>query len=507
MLSGKHLIDGQWLGEGAPFQATNPATGGFLPQTFHEADDGVVDAAVRTAEIAFQDYAGRSDGERAAFLRAIAQAVEARGEVITETAHQETGLPAARLNMERGRTVGQLRMFADLIESGAHLGIRMDPALPERQPLPRPEIRLMKRPLGPVGVFGASNFPLAFSVAGGDTASALAAGCPVVVKGHPAHPGTGELVAGAILAAIKATGMPAGVFSLLQGASHQVGQALVQHPLIQAVGFTGSQRAGRALFDLACARPRPIPLFAEMGSINPVFVLPRALVNRGDSIAQQWIASLTLGAGQFCTNPGVLFSLEGTALDDFLEAATKAVGGAAPQTMLTPAISGAYHNAVAAHRQRAGVTLRAGGDAADGCQGLPALFEVAARAWLEDSALHEEVFGPSAFVVRCEDHEQLLESARQLEGQLTTTLQLDQDDHELAGELLPILECKAGRLLCNGYPTGVEVCGAMMHGGPYPASTDARFTSVGTLAIERFLRPVAYQNFPAELLAAPLRDA
>ena len=507
MLSGKHLIDGQWQGEGATFQATNPATGAALPDTFCEADAATVDAAARAAEAAFADYAARDDAARGAFLRAIGEAIEARGEAITDIARQETGLPEARLNMERGRTVGQLRMFAELIESGGHRGVCMDPALPERQPLPRPDIRLMKRALGPVGVFGASNFPLAFSVAGGDTASALAAGCPVVVKGHPAHPGTGELVAGAILEAIQSCGMPAGVFALVQGSSHAVGQALVQHPLIQAVGFTGSQRAGRALYDLACARPQPIPLFAEMGSINPVFVLPRALVSRGESIASQWIASLTLGAGQFCTNPGVLFSLEGATLDDFLEAVSAAVGGASPQTMLTPGIAGAYHNAVSAHRGREGVLLRAGGDASEGCNGLPAVFEVAARAWLADPTLHEEVFGPAAFVVRCEDHAQLLETARQLEGQLTTTLQLEESDHELAGQLLPILERKAGRLLCNGYPTGVEVCGAMMHGGPYPASTDPRFTSVGTLAIERFLRPVAYQNFPAELLAAPLRDA
>jgi len=378
-----------------------------------------------------------------------------------------------------------------------------DAALPDRNPLPRPDLRVMQRPLGPVAVFGASNFPLAFSVAGGDTASALAAGCPVVVKGHEAHPGTSELVAEAILAAMAAQGVDPGAFSLVHGGTRETGQALVQHPLVRAVGFTGSLRGGRALFDLCASRPEPIPFFGELGSVNPMFLLPRALGARGAEIAAGWAGSLTMGAGQFCTNPGIAVAVEGPDAEAFAEAARAALAEIAPQTMLTEGIAEAY---------RAGQDRMAG---AEGVEGLlspawearmaaPALHRTTAAAWMADDALGEEVFGPLGLIVTVADAAEMKAVAEHLEGQLTCTLHMDGGDTETARDLLPVLERKAGRILANGFPTGVEVCDAMVHGGPYPASTNFGHTSVGTLAIRRWLRPVCYQNLPEALLPADL---
>ncbi|WEF24178.1 aldehyde dehydrogenase (NADP(+)) [Paracoccus sp. S3-43] len=496
---GKHLIAGEWLtGEGT-FRSA-PAHG--APHDFSSGTVDLVNRAAEAAEEAFADYAATSRDARALFLDAIADQIEARAEAITAIGTAETGLPEARLNGERGRTTGQLRLFADHIRKGDYLDRRHDPALPDRQPAPRPDLRLMQRPIGPVAVFGASNFPLAFSTAGGDTAAALAAGCPVVVKGHPAHPGTGEIVAEAIHAAIQATGMPAGVFSFIHGDSHAVGAALVQHPLIKAVGFTGSLRGGRALFDLCAARPEPIPFFGELGSINPGFVLSQALAARGAKIAEGWAGSLTMGAGQFCTNPGLIVMPKGVLADAFATAAGDALARTAPQAMLTDGIAEAYR---AGASRAAGVATPVFEGASEGRNALPALYKTTAEEFLRDHTLAEEVFGPLGVIVTVTGADQMLEVAQALEGQLTATLHLDDGDMDVARRLMPVLERKAGRILANGWPTGVEVADAMVHGGPYPASTNFGATSVGTMAIRRFLRPVSYQNIPEALLPEDLR--
>ena len=402
-----------------------------------------------------------------------------------------------------------MRLFAAHIRKGDYLDPRRDAALPDRKPLPRPDIRLLQRPVGPVAVFGASNFPLAFSTAGGDTASALAAGCPVVVKGHSAHPGTGEIVAQAVDAAVKACGIHPGVFSLIQGGKRDVGESLVQHPLITAVGFTGSLAGGRALFDLCARRPNPIPFFGELGSVNPMFLLPQALAARGAQIAAGWSGSLTQGAGQFCTNPGIAVVIDGPEAQAFIDAAKEAVGQVGAQTMLTAGIHGAYRSGVETMAATPGVQRVAEGQTASTLHNAAqaALFITDARTLMEQPALSSEVFGPASLVVRAKDADELIAVAEQLEGQLTATLHLEDADHPLARRLLPVLERRAGRLLVNGFPTGVEVCHAMVHGGPYPSTSNAMFTSVGASAIDRFLRPVCYQDLPDALLPEALQQA
>ena len=498
---GKHLIAGEWVAGTTTFRS-EPAHG-----PAHDFSQGTPDLVARAcvaAEEAFWDYGYSSRADRAAFLNAIADEIEARAEAITAIGCQETGLPEARLQGERGRTTGQLRLFAEHILKGDYLDRRHDAALPDRQPLPRPDLKMVQRPIGPVAVFGASNFPLAFSTAGGDTAAALAAGCPVVVKGHGAHPGTGEIVAEAIHAAIAKCAMPKGVFSLIQGGNREVGAALVQHPLIRAVGFTGSLGGGRALFDLCAQRPEPIPFFGELGSVNPMFVLPAALAARGPEIGQGWAGSLTMGAGQFCTNPGIAVVERGAAGDAFVAAATEALKAVGPQTMLTDGIATAYQNGKARFDGRNAVKpVLTNSDS--GREASPNLYETDAEAYLQDHALGEEVFGPLGLVVRVSGPEEMEALARGFEGQLTATLHMDEADSALARRLMPILERKAGRVLANGFPTGVEVCDAMVHGGPYPASTNFGATSVGTLSIRRFLRPVCYQNMPDALLPGDLR--
>ncbi|WP_118135591.1 aldehyde dehydrogenase (NADP(+)) [Oceanicella sp. SM1341] len=498
--TGRHLIAGDWVTSATTFDS-DPVSGPSAKISLASAAD--VDNAVQAAEEAFWTYGYTTREERAVFLEKIAEEIEARGAIITDIGTRESGLPAGRLEGERGRTTGQLRLFAAHIRKGDYLDIRHDKALPDRQPLPRPDIRLMQRPLGPVGVFGASNFPLAFSTAGGDTASALAAGCPVVVKGHPAHPGTGEIVAEAIDAAIRACGLPAGVFSLLQSNTREAGEALVQHPLITAVGFTGSLGGGRALYDLACARPNPIPFYGELGSVNPMFVLPEALAARGTEIASGWAGSLTMGVGQFCTNPGVAVLIDGAEADAFEKEAASALSSAEAQPMLVGGIADAYRRGRDTLSGHEGVRhpLCSSGE---GRRNAPDLLVTSGEAFLADTGLHAEVFGPLGLLVRAADEGEMLDIARSIEGQLTCTLQMDAGDAELAGDLLPVLERKAGRLLANGFPTGVEVCDAMMHGGPYPAAT-SHTTSVGTMAIRRFLRPVSYQNIPEGLLPADLQ--
>ncbi|WP_424980079.1 aldehyde dehydrogenase (NADP(+)) [Leisingera sp. S232] len=499
---GHHLIAGSWRAGETHFPSA-PASGPSHPFSVGRVSD--INAAVEAAEDAFASYGSANRAERAAFLSAIADEIEARAKEITAIGSQETGLPEARLQGERGRTTGQLRTFADHILTGDYLDRRFDAALPDRTPLPRPDLRMMQRPLGPVAVFGASNFPLAFSTAGGDTAAALAAGCPVVVKGHSAHPGTGEIVAEAILAAITKCGFHPGVFSLIQGDSHELGAALVQHPLIKAVGFTGSLAGGRALFDLCAARPEPIPFFGELGSVNPMFILAAALANRGAEIATGWAASLTMGAGQFCTNPGIAVLPAGAEAARFIDTATAALSQSAPQTMLTEGIAGAYRKG----QRRVAATTGVRALLTTSCDtrsAAPYLYMTDARTWLNNQILAEEVFGPLGLVITAQDDAEMLEIARALQGQLTCTLHLDDADTGQGQTLLPVLERKAGRVLANGFPTGVEVSDTMVHGGPYPASTNFGATSVGTLSIRRFLRPVCYQNIPKALLPEDLQE-
>jgi alpha-ketoglutaric semialdehyde dehydrogenase len=503
MLTGKHLIAGEWVSGPSQFNSS-PAIG--EPLSFSNGSAALVERAAQAAESAFSVYGYGARQDRADFLNEIAIQLDKLGDEITEVGHGESGLPVARLEGERGRTTGQLRLFAEHIVSGKYLDRRATRALPDRKPLPRPDLKLMMRPVGPVVVFGASNFPLAFSTAGGDTASALAAGCPVIVKGHPAHPGTGELVAQAILAAARNTGTHEGVFSLIQDSGHDVARSLVQHPLVKAVGFTGSLAAGRSLFDLCAARPDPIPFFGELGSINPGFVLPGALHDRGSEIAAQWAASLTLGVGQFCTNPGVVFLPSGDAGDRFVDHAVASLEEVDAQTMLTDGIADAYRASVDRLGAISDITILVGEKTGER-SARPYLIETTAEAWRAIPDLSEEVFGPLGIIVRTSDVNEYVDLAGSLDGQLTATLHIGGDDDELAATMLPVLERKAGRLLVNGFPTGVEVDDAMMHGGPYPASTIASATSVGTLAIRRFLRPVCYQGVPEHLLPSDLQEA
>ncbi|KZK88641.1 NADP-dependent fatty aldehyde dehydrogenase [Pseudovibrio sp. Ad46] len=496
MLTGCHLIAGEWVDNAQKFQSS-PFSG--PAKSYACGTSELVDRAVKAAEDAFMTFGWTTRAERAKFLRSVADEIDARGAEITEIGCAETGLPEMRLNGERGRTVGQLRLFADHIEKGEYLDLTHDEALPDRAPLPRSDLRLSQRPVGPIAVFGASNFPLAFSTAGGDTASALAAGCPVVVKGHEAHPGTAEIVAQAIDAAIKSCDMHPGVFSLVQGGSREVGTALVQHPLIKAVGFTGSLGGGRALFDLCASRPEPIPFFGELGSINPNFIYPNALANRGDAIAAGWAGSLCMGAGQFCTNPGVVLLVEGAETDAFIAKAQEALAAAGEQPMLTDGIAAAYRSGAEKIAGEVGVDELVG--TACATRGAkPYMFVTDAENWLANKELQEEVFGPLGIIVKLKNIEQMQDVARAIEGQLTCTIHIDAADHAEARKLMPLLERKAGRVLANGFPTGVEVCDAMVHGGPYPASTNFGATSVGTMAIRRFLRPVCYQDMPLELV-------
>lgn len=497
---GKHLIAGDWVAAEDTF-TSEPATG--KAHIFSAGTAQLVNTAAQGAEDAFESYGYSTRQDRATFLNTIADEIDARGDDITEIGTSETGLPATRLEGERGRTTGQLHLFADHILKDDHLDIRHAEALPDRAPLPRPELWTLQRPIGPVAVFGASNFPLAFSTAGGDTAAALAAGCPVVVKGHPAHPGTGEIIAEAIHAAIQKCNLHPGMFSLVQGSEKIVGETLVQNPLIKAVGFTGSLWGGRALFNLCAMRPEPIPFFGELGSINPMFLLPDALSTRGTEIGTGWAASLTMGAGQFCTNPGVAVMIDGPDTDACIQATKTALADSQPQTMLTSSIANAYGDGCNRIAATKGVreVLTTSCDTRDAS---PYLFETTGADWLANAELGEEVFGPLGLVVRVKNFNEMVSVAKTLTGQLTCTMHMNNGDTESARRLLPILERKAGRVLVNGFPTGVEVSDAMVHGGPYPASTNFGATSVGTLSIRRFLRPVCYQNIPQNVLPKEL---
>jgi NADP-dependent aldehyde dehydrogenase len=502
LLIGQHAV----TGHREAIRAINPATGLPLEPAYFGGAGEHVEQACALASAAFDGYRATSLDARAEFLETIATEIEALGDELIDRAVAETGLPRPRIQGERGRTCQQLRLFARTVRAGEWLDVRVDNALPQRQPLPRPDLRQRQIPVGPVAVFGASNFPLAFSVAGGDTASALAAGCPVVVKAHSAHPGTSELVGRAVAGAVKKCALPDGVFSLLFGSGREVGIALVTDPRIKAVGFTGSRSGGIALCHAAQARPEPIPVYAEMSSINPVLLFSAALQSRAETLAQGFVASLTQGAGQFCTNPGLVIARQGAALDRFISAAAEIVRRSPAQTMLTPGIFSAYEAGVGSlvehvHAQAAAVGLA--GETPNQCQAH--LFVSQAQDFLADPALQAEMFGAASLIVQCADDDEMRQVIEHLEGQLTATLQLDDADVQSARTLLPVLERKAGRLLVNGWPTGVEVCDAMVHGGPFPATSDPRTTSVGTAAIQRFLRPVCYQDFPDALLPAALQ--
>jgi alpha-ketoglutaric semialdehyde dehydrogenase len=490
------------------FTATNPATNAPLSPPFQESTTDQVNAACTAAQDAFQQTRRSTPKERATLLRTIADEILALGDPLILRTVEETGLPRPRIEGERGRTVGQLKLFADLVEEGSWVDATLDRAQPDRQPLPKPDLRRMLVPLGPVAVFGASNFPLAFSVAGGDTASALAAGCPVVCKGHPAHPGTSELVARAISRAIEKTNFPPGTFSLLQGASTDYALALVRHPVIKAVGFTGSLRAGRALYDEAARRPDPIPVYAEMGSTNPVFVLPGALKERADQIATGLAASVTLGVGQFCTKPGLIFLQDSPESARLLETAATSLAAVAPGTMLHAGIRAHFQSSAANLAKVAGVTqkITAHETASGNCQQSALFFLTTADNLARHPEIAEEVFGPSTVAVTTNSRDQLLTAARNLQGHLTATIHGTEADLKDYADLVDLLHTKVGRLIFNGWPTGVEVTHAMVHGGPYPATTDPRTTSVGTAAIYRWARPVCYQNFPQASLPEELRD-
>lgn len=487
------------------FTAFEAATGKPYGPAISEAGPAQVDAAAQLAAAAAQEFATLTPDARATFLEGVAEAILAIGDELIVTAMAETGLPRARLEGERGRTVGQLRLFASELRAGHWLDVTIDTALPDRQPLPRPDLRRMNVALGPVAVFGASNFPLAFSVAGGDTASAFAAGCPVIVKGHPAHPGTGELVARAIVAAVAAAGLPEGVFSYLPGRSNELGGALAAHPAIRAVGFTGSRGGGLALVRIAQQRAVPIPVYAELSAINPVLLLPGALAERAADLGKAFVGSLTMGAGQFCTNPGLVIALDGPDLDTFIASASEALSGAAPQVMLSPGIGAAYVKGVAALDANPAAERVASGLEGSDTTFPAALFKVAAADFLADAALGHEVFGASSVVVVAKDAAELAAVLAGIEGQLTATVQLAEADAPLAARLLPVLTDRVGRVLANGWPTGVEVSHAMVHGGPFPATSDGRTTSVGTLAMTRFLRPVCYQAIPDAVLPPALQ--
>nr|WP_040547985.1 aldehyde dehydrogenase (NADP(+)) [Pedosphaera parvula] len=506
-LHGKNIIGGKISAMGKEtFTGVNASTGENLQPTFHQATQAEVNEALATAAKAFEDYRRLPAEKIASFLERIAEEIMKLGDELIQRASQETALPEARLIGERARTVGQMKMFAEVVREGSWVEASIDKALPDRKPLPKPDLRRMLIPLGPVIVFGASNFPLAYSVAGGDTASALASGNPVIVKAHPAHPGTSEMVARAIVAAAEATGMPAGVFSMVHGLSYEISLELVKHPAAKAVGFTGSLSGGRALFNAAAARPEPIPVYAEMGSTNPVFVLPGALKKSGVTIAEGLVQSVTVGVGQFCTNPGLVFGLRDEQLKLFAEKLGELASTVTPGTMLHKGILEKFQKGSEKVTQTAHVRVLGESATEQDGRASAMVFATDAKSFLSQEVLREELFGPSTLLVESDSVEQMEEVARNMPGQLTATVHGTEVDLTQYGNLIAILQQKVGRLVFNGFPTGVEVCPSMQHGGPYPATTDVRSTSVGTQAIKRFARPICFQNFPEVALPVELKN-
>ncbi|HET8902666.1 MAG TPA: aldehyde dehydrogenase (NADP(+)) [Saccharospirillum sp.] len=509
-VTGKQLIGGEWqTGNSGRYHAINPATGEKLAPELSFASEEQLRTTTAAAAAAAPVFAATSPEERSRFLETCADEIMALGDELLDRVSAETGYPRARAEGERGRTCGQLRMFAKHIVKGDYLDARIDTALPDRQPMPRPDIRFCKHAIGPVVVFGSSNFPLAFSAAGGDTASALAAGCPVIVKSHNSHPGSGELVAQALARAVQKCKLPAGVFSFLAGERNEIGVNLVTAPEVKAVGFTGSTRGGMALYKLASNRPDPIPFFGEMGSINPLVVLPEALKKSAADIAEGFVGSLTLGTGQFCVNPGLVLGIAGPELNNFMEATSAALADKPAGVMLNQAVAEGYASGAAKLAKQPGVRQVSAGKAQDGDTGFCGqayLYAVKAEDFIANPALQEEVFGPCSLVVECRNADELKQVASRLSGQLTGTLHGTEAELADAKELVRLLEQRVGRVVFNNFPTGVEVTDAMMHGGPFPAASDSRFTSVGTAAIDRFIRPVCYQNSPQSLLPPALRD-
>lgn len=508
-ITGKNIIGFELAAAGTTsFQSANPATSTLLPEFFYNATANETAAAVNKAANAFAAYNQKSAAEKAAFLDAIAEEIMAMGDALIERAMAESGLPAARLTGERGRTTGQLKMFAQLLREGSWVNACIDTALPDRQPLPKPDLRRMMEPIGPVVVFGASNFPFAYSAAGGDTASALAAGCPVIVKAHPSHPGTDELVSQAVISAAKKTNMPDGVYSMLH-CDNAGAIALVTNSAIKAVGFTGSRKGGMAIFNAAVNRPEPIPVYAEMSAVNPVVILPGAVAANGETIANGLAPSVTLGVGQFCTNPGLIFMVDDAGTQSFLQTLSAAIEKTMPATMLSKGICANYESGVARLKDNKAVSVLSSGATAASAgktEAVPYVFTVGQKDFIADASLSAEVFGPATTVVLCSNMDEIKEALKTTEGQLTATVHASAADYAVIAAVIELVKEKAGRLVFGGFPTGVEVCDAMVHGGPFPATTDGRSTSVGTAAIQRFVRPVAYQNFPQHLLPAALKD-
>lgn len=508
MITGKNFLGNKRSAKGdKTYNTFNPALGLKNDWIFYEATQEELDEAAELALEAFITYKNISSERRAGFLRVIADEIEALGDLLIETYMLETALPEGRAKGERGRTVGQLRSFADALDDGSWVDASIDTAQPDRSPLPKSDIRKMLIPLGPIAVFGSSNFPLAYSTAGGDTASALAAGCPVIVKSHPMHAGTGELVATAIINAARKTAMPNGVFSNLNSSGIEVGQALVKHPSIKAVGFTGSIKGGTALYKLASERKEPIPVFAEMGSINPVVILPSALEEKGAFWANQYAGSIMLGAGQFCTNPGLILGLKGSHLDTFKTNLGKDIAAMDPSCMLHPTIYDNYERGKDQAITQGGTTkLNITSSKASPYFAEQLVLSTSGLEFLKNPKLHQEVFGPFSIVVECENVEEMHEILTTLEGQLTGTVLGNKEEISKYSKVVDALTQRVGRIIFNGVPTGVEVCPSMVHGGPFPASTDSRFTAVGTESIKRWVRPVSYQNWPKDLLPDALKD-
>ena len=509
-LHGQSIIAGKVTpSDGGTFNITNPTTGETLAPVIHEASATLADEALRAADAAFDEFRAKSPEQRALFLEAIAANIEALGDELLQRVHAETGLPMARCNAERGRATGQARLFAKLIRDGSWLEARIDRPMPDRQPLPKPDVRRLMLPVGPVVVFGASNFPFAISVAGTDTVSALGAGCPVVVKAHPGHPGTCEMIAGAIVQALEQTNMPAGVFSIVQGKGNDIGISLVRHPLTCAVAFTGSLRGGRALFDAAAARPNPVPFYGELGSVNPVFLLPGALKERSEKIAEAFVGALTMGVGQFCTNPGLVFGLQSEGLKAFLDKTSTLVKAWVPATMLHGGICQSFESGIERFSATKGLQLVAQSEtpaSKQASQAAATLFSTDSATFEASDSLREEVFGPTSIVTHCGSKVDLERIAESFDGQLTAAIHGTPEDLREHARLVRILERKAGRIIFNGFGTGIEVCPSMHHGGPYPASTHSFFTSIGTAAIYRFMRPVCYQGFPDDCLPEAIQN-
>lgn len=508
MITGKNYIGTQLVAAGnKTYKTFNPESNQENVHVFTEATQEEINQAVNLASKAFKEYRTISGKRKSEFLNAIADEILALDEELIQTYCSESGLPEGRAKGERGRTVFQLRSFANLVEEGSWVEAIIDTAIPDREPNPKSDLRKMNIPLGPVVVFGASNFPLAYSTAGGDTASALAAGCPVIVKSHPMHAGTGELIASAISKAVEKTGMPNGVFSNLNSSGIEVGQQLVAHPKVKAVGFTGSIRGGRALLDLASKREEPIPVFAEMGSINPVIMLPNALQNSAESLATTYANSITLGTGQFCTNPGLILAVKGEGLTSFIHSLAQKIVAINPSCMLHPNIVGAYENNKAKAIAQKDVTVVANYEQnVQTNYASQVVTTVEGKTFLENPTLHQEVFGPYSMVVQCDNEEQLEKIISSLEGQLTGTVISDNNEVNNYPSVIAALQNRVGRIIFNGVPTGVEVCPSMVHGGPYPASTDSRFTAVGVNSIKRWVRPFSYQDWPNELLPVELKN-